>query len=101
LYRQKSQSNPRIKASKEYNGVPGGEFSNPKLSVEELSSHLAMSRNSLYTKLLELTGETPRSTHSFTKAGKSSRFIGEEQDDRSSNGFLRWIFYAELFRQII
>jgi AraC-like DNA-binding protein len=76
-------------------------LTNPKLSVEELSSHLAMSRNSLYTKLLELTGETPRSTHSFTKAGKSSRFIGEEQDDRSSNGFLRWIFYAELFRQII
>jgi AraC-like DNA-binding protein len=34
-------------------------LTNPKLSVEELSKHLGMSRSSLYSKLLELTGETP------------------------------------------
>ncbi len=30
-----------------------------KLSVEELSKHVFMSRGTLYNKLLELTGETP------------------------------------------
>jgi DNA-binding response OmpR family regulator len=34
-------------------------LTNSQLSVEELSKHLGMSRSSLYTKLLELTGETP------------------------------------------
>jgi signal transduction histidine kinase/DNA-binding response OmpR family regulator len=34
-------------------------LTNPQLSVEELSKHLGMSRSSLYSKLLELTGETP------------------------------------------
>jgi DNA-binding response OmpR family regulator len=34
-------------------------LTNPQLSVEELSKHVGMSRSSLYTKLLELTGQTP------------------------------------------
>src|SRR5206468_5818242 len=34
-------------------------LTNPQLSVEELSRHLGMSRSSLYSKLLELTGQTP------------------------------------------
>ncbi|WP_240534777.1 hybrid sensor histidine kinase/response regulator transcription factor [Pedobacter aquae] len=34
-------------------------LTNPKLSVEELSSYIGMSRGSLYTKILEMTGETP------------------------------------------
>jgi AraC-like DNA-binding protein len=34
-------------------------LTNSQLSVEELSRHLGMSRSSLYSKLLELTGETP------------------------------------------
>ncbi|MEO6232157.1 MAG: two-component regulator propeller domain-containing protein [Ferruginibacter sp.] len=34
-------------------------LSNSQLSVEELSRHVGMSRSSLYSKLLELTGETP------------------------------------------
>jgi signal transduction histidine kinase/ligand-binding sensor domain-containing protein/DNA-binding response OmpR family regulator len=34
-------------------------LSNTQLSVEGLSKHIGMSRSSLYTKLLELTGETP------------------------------------------
>lgn len=34
-------------------------LSNPQLSVENLSKHLGMSRSTLYTKLLELTGQTP------------------------------------------
>jgi DNA-binding response OmpR family regulator len=34
-------------------------LTNPKLSVEELSKHVGMSRSSLYGKLLELTGQTP------------------------------------------
>ena len=34
-------------------------LNNPQLSVEEMSRHLGMSRSSLYSKLFELTGETP------------------------------------------
>lgn len=34
-------------------------LSNPQLSVKELSKHAGMSRSSLYTKLLEITGQTP------------------------------------------
>lgn len=34
-------------------------LNNPQLSVENLSRQLGMSRSTLYTKLLELTGETP------------------------------------------
>ncbi|MGX5691283.1 hybrid sensor histidine kinase/response regulator transcription factor [Arcticibacter tournemirensis] len=34
-------------------------LTNPQLSVENLSKHVGMSRGSLYTKMLELTGETP------------------------------------------
>ncbi|MGV3703782.1 MAG: hybrid sensor histidine kinase/response regulator transcription factor [Arcticibacter sp.] len=34
-------------------------LTSPQLSVEGLSKHLGMSRGSLYTKVLELTGETP------------------------------------------
>ena len=32
---------------------------NPNLSVEELSKHVFMSRRSLYSKIMSLTGETP------------------------------------------
>lgn len=34
-------------------------LTNPQLSVEDLSRHIGMSRGSLYTKVLELTGESP------------------------------------------
>lgn len=34
-------------------------LTNPQLSVEELSRHVGMSRSSLYSKILELTGQTP------------------------------------------
>ncbi len=34
-------------------------LTNPQLSVEELSKHVGMSRSSLYSKLLEVTGQTP------------------------------------------
>ncbi|MGE5521067.1 MAG: ATP-binding protein, partial [Candidatus Dadabacteria bacterium] len=34
-------------------------LNNQQLSVEELSKHVGMSRSSLYSKLLELTGQTP------------------------------------------
>ena len=34
-------------------------LTNPQLSVEDLSRKVGMSRGSLYTKILELTGETP------------------------------------------
>lgn len=34
-------------------------INNPKLSVEDLSRHVGMSRSSLYHRLLEITGETP------------------------------------------
>jgi signal transduction histidine kinase/ligand-binding sensor domain-containing protein/DNA-binding response OmpR family regulator len=34
-------------------------LSDPQLSVENLSKHMGMSRSTLYTKLLEITGQTP------------------------------------------
>jgi YesN/AraC family two-component response regulator len=34
-------------------------LSDPQLSVENLSRHIGMSRSTLYTKLLEMTGQTP------------------------------------------
>ena len=34
-------------------------LTNPQLSVEDLSRHVGMSRSSLYSKILELTGKTP------------------------------------------
>jgi len=34
-------------------------LTNPELSVEELSKHVGMSRSSLYSKILDLTGQTP------------------------------------------
>lgn len=34
-------------------------LSDPQLSVEKLSKHIGMSRSTLYTKLLEITGKTP------------------------------------------
>lgn len=34
-------------------------LTNPQLSVEDLSRHIGMSRSSLYSKLLEVTGQTP------------------------------------------
>ena len=34
-------------------------LTNPQLTVESLSKNIGMSRSSLYTKLLELTGQSP------------------------------------------
>jgi len=34
-------------------------LTNPQLSVEDLSRHVGMSRSSLYSKILEITGKTP------------------------------------------
>jgi AraC-like DNA-binding protein len=34
-------------------------LNNPQLSVEALSKHVGMSRSTLYSKLLQLTGESP------------------------------------------
>jgi signal transduction histidine kinase/ligand-binding sensor domain-containing protein/DNA-binding response OmpR family regulator len=34
-------------------------LTNPQLSVEDLSRHIGMSRGTLYTRILQLTGETP------------------------------------------
>jgi AraC-like DNA-binding protein len=34
-------------------------ITNPQLSVEGVSKHVSMSRSTLYTRLLQLTGQTP------------------------------------------
>ncbi len=59
-------------------------ITNPQLSVESLSRQIGMSRSTLYTKLLELTGETPveyirsfRLSKAVALMGKSNMTISE------------------------
>jgi DNA-binding response OmpR family regulator len=59
-------------------------LTNPQLSVENLSRQIGMSRSTLYTKLLELTGETPveyirsfRLSKAVALMGKSNITISE------------------------
>lgn len=48
---------------------------NEKLSVEELSKYVFMSRGSLYTKLLDLTGETPVEFIRSVKLNKAANLL--------------------------
>ena len=48
---------------------------NDKLSVEELSKHVFMSRGTLYNKLLDLTGETPVEFIRSVKLNKAAALL--------------------------
>jgi signal transduction histidine kinase/ligand-binding sensor domain-containing protein/DNA-binding response OmpR family regulator len=50
-------------------------LTNPQLSVEDLSRHVGMSRGSLYSKLLELTGKAPVDFIRSTRLEKAASLI--------------------------
>lgn len=74
----------------------------PNLSVEDLSKHLGMSRGSLYTKILELTGETPVEYIRTVKLGKAIALM--EKTDMNiaqvayASGFSSSNYFARAFR---
>jgi len=50
-------------------------MNDPKLSVEDLSKHVGMSRSSLYHKLLEITGESPVEYIRTVKLNKAAALL--------------------------
>ncbi|MEO6231500.1 MAG: two-component regulator propeller domain-containing protein [Ferruginibacter sp.] len=77
-------------------------ISNSQLSVEELSRHVGMSRSSLYSKLLELTGETPVEYIRSVKLDKAAILL--EKSDMNiaqiaySVGFSTPNYFAKSFK---
>ncbi|MEO8403254.1 MAG: two-component regulator propeller domain-containing protein [Chitinophagaceae bacterium] len=77
-------------------------LSNPQLSVEELSRHVGMSRSSLYSKLLELTGQTPVEYIRSFKLDKAAALL--EKSDMNiaqiaySVGFSTPNYFAKSFK---
>jgi signal transduction histidine kinase/ligand-binding sensor domain-containing protein/DNA-binding response OmpR family regulator len=75
---------------------------NPQLSVEEMSRHMAMSRSSLYNKVLELTGETPVEFIRSVKLDKAAQLL--EKSDMNvtqiaySAGFSTANYFAKSFK---
>ncbi len=75
---------------------------NPQLSVEELSKHIGMSRSSLYSKLLELTGQTPVEYIRSIKLDKAAVLL--EKSDMNvaeiaySVGFATPNYFTKLFK---
>jgi signal transduction histidine kinase/ligand-binding sensor domain-containing protein/DNA-binding response OmpR family regulator len=78
-------------------------MANPGLSVESLSSHLNVSRGSLYKKLLALTGKTPvdcirtirlkRATHLLAKSHRAIANVAYDV------GFNNPAYFAKVFRE--
>ena len=77
-------------------------LTNPKLSVEELSRQIGMSRSSLYSKLLELTGQTPVEYIRSVKLEKAAVLL--EKSDMNvaqigySVGFATPNYFAKSFK---
>jgi len=77
-------------------------LTNLQLSVEELSRHVGMSRSSLYSKLLELTGETPVEFIRSVKLDKAAVLL--EKSDMNvaqiaySVGFSTPNYFAKSFK---
>jgi signal transduction histidine kinase/ligand-binding sensor domain-containing protein/DNA-binding response OmpR family regulator len=77
-------------------------LSNPQLSVEELSRHVGMSRSSLYSKLLEITGQTPVEYIRSVKLNKAAALL--EKTDMNvaqiaySVGFSTPNYFAKSFK---
>lgn len=77
-------------------------LSNPQLSVEEMSKHVGMSRSSLYSKLLELTGQTPVEYIRSVKLDKAAVLL--EKSDMNvaqiaySVGFSTPNYFAKSFK---
>lgn len=77
-------------------------LTNPQLSVEELSKHVGMSRSSLYSRLLEITGQTPVEFIRNVKLDKAAVLL--EKSDMNiaqiaySVGFSTPNYFAKAFK---
>ena len=77
-------------------------LTNPQLSVEDLSRHVGMSRSSLYTKILELTGKTPVEFIRSVKLDKAAVLL--EKSDMNvaqiaySTGFSTPHYFSKSFK---
>jgi len=78
-------------------------LTNPKLSVEDLSRHVGMSRGSLYTKVLELTGESPVEFIRSVKLDKAAVLLEKSDMNVSqisySVGFATPNYFARAFKE--
>jgi AraC-like DNA-binding protein len=77
-------------------------LNNPKLSVEDLSKHVGMSRGSLYHKILELTGQSPVEYIRSVKLDKATVLL-EKSDLNVSQiaymvGFATPNYFAKSFK---
>ncbi|WP_217277299.1 hybrid sensor histidine kinase/response regulator transcription factor [Pedobacter foliorum] len=77
-------------------------LNNPKLSVEDLSKHVGMSRGSLYHKILELTGQSPVEYIRSVKLDKATVLL-EKSDFNVSQiaymvGFATPNYFAKSFK---
>ena len=77
-------------------------LTNPKLSVEELSKQVGMSRSSLYNKILELTGETPVEFIRSVKLDKAAVLLEKGEKNVAqiaySVGFSTPNYFAKSFK---
>lgn len=77
-------------------------LTNSKLSVEELSRHVGMSRSTLYNKILELTGETPVEFIRSVKLDKAAILLEKSEQNVAqiaySVGFSTPNYFAKSFK---
>lgn len=77
-------------------------LTNFNLSVEELSRHVGMSRSTLYSKILELTGETPVEFIRSVKLDKAAELLRKSKKNVAqiaySVGFSTPNYFAKAFK---
>jgi signal transduction histidine kinase/ligand-binding sensor domain-containing protein/CheY-like chemotaxis protein/AraC-like DNA-binding protein len=76
---------------------------NPDLSVEELSKHVFMSRGTLYTKMMNLTGETPVEYIKSIKLNKAAAILEKNSAIKIAEvayaaGFTSPNYFAKAFK---
>jgi signal transduction histidine kinase/ligand-binding sensor domain-containing protein/DNA-binding response OmpR family regulator len=77
-------------------------LTNSRLSVEELSKHVGMSRSTLYSKILQLTGETPVEFIRSVKLDKAAVLLRKSKKNVAqiaySVGFSTPNYFAKAFK---
>lgn len=77
-------------------------LTNPRLSVEDLSKHIGMSRGSLYSKVLNLTGQTPVEYIRTLKLDRAAVLLEKSEMNISqicySVGFATPNYFARAFK---
>ncbi len=71
----------------------------PKLSVEELSAELGMSRVHLYKKMVSITGKTPSEFIRIVKLKRAAQFLRESQLNISEIAYMTGFNNPKFFRK--